>query len=111
MAALVVWCYGFALHGPIPSPPTLITAEEQRRDTLEVLQRVDGVRFPNDLQDMQHDSARCISQYTLGTIDGSLQFARQLCYKPTGVNRFLNAKPASTIILYHSQQYCSRGIM
>lgn len=44
MAALVVWCYGFAVDGPILLPPALATAAEQRRDMLEFLRRVGGVR-------------------------------------------------------------------
>ncbi|KID66033.1 hypothetical protein MAN_05692, partial [Metarhizium hybridum] len=44
MAALVVWCYGIAVDAPILLPPALATAAEQRRDMLELLRRVGGVR-------------------------------------------------------------------
>ncbi|KAH0593751.1 hypothetical protein MHUMG1_08502 [Metarhizium humberi] len=44
MTALVVWCYGLAVDGPILLPPALATAAEQCRDMLEFLRRVDGVR-------------------------------------------------------------------
>lgn len=50
MAALVVWCYGFPVVGPTLLPPALATAAEQRRDMLEFLKRVGGVRSPHDLQ-------------------------------------------------------------
>ncbi|KAG8415847.1 hypothetical protein J3459_014007 [Metarhizium acridum] len=59
MAALVVWCYGFAADGPIPLPPALATAAEQRRDMLEFLKRVGGVRSPHDLQGMRRRN-RCL---------------------------------------------------
>lgn len=59
MAALVVWCYGFALDGPISLPPALTTAAEQRRDMLEFLHRVGGVRCPDDLRGMQRRN-RCL---------------------------------------------------
>lgn len=59
VAALVVWCYGFALEGPITSPPALATVAEQRRDMQEFLQRVGGVKSPNDLEGMQGRN-RCL---------------------------------------------------
>ncbi|THC94538.1 hypothetical protein EYZ11_005979 [Aspergillus tanneri] len=59
VAALVVWCYGFALDGPIFSPPALTTVAEQRHDMQEFLQRVGGVQSPNDLQGMQGRN-RCL---------------------------------------------------
>ncbi|KID85227.1 Transcription factor, fungi [Metarhizium guizhouense ARSEF 977] len=93
MAALVVWCYGFAVAGPILLPPTLATAAEQRRDMLEFLKRVGGVRSPHDLQGTRRrnrcvsgavdDSARRVCQDAMGAVDKSHQFARQLHCKPT----------------------------
>ncbi|KAH8423686.1 putative C2H2 finger domain protein [Aspergillus melleus] len=59
VAALVVWCYGFALEGPIASPPALATVAEQRHDMQEFLRRVGGVKSPNDLEGMQGRN-RCL---------------------------------------------------
>ncbi|GAB1194320.1 hypothetical protein APSETT444_003564 [Aspergillus pseudonomiae] len=59
VAALVVWCYGYALEGPIRSPPKLATVADQRRDMQEYLRRVGGVRSPNDLEAME-DRNRCL---------------------------------------------------
>ncbi|KHO01268.1 uncharacterized protein MAM_00269 [Metarhizium album ARSEF 1941] len=59
MAALIVWCYGFAVDGPIALPPTLMTAAEQRRDMMEFLQRMRGLQSPHDLQAMQRRN-RCL---------------------------------------------------
>ncbi|KAE8146960.1 fungal-specific transcription factor domain-containing protein [Aspergillus avenaceus] len=53
VAALVVWCYGYALEGPVRSAPTLSTVAEQQRDMQEFLRRVGGVRSPNDLEAME----------------------------------------------------------
>ncbi|EFR04569.1 zinc finger protein zas1 [Nannizzia gypsea CBS 118893] len=60
-AALVVWSYGFALDGPIrPSPPPeLATPEQQRRDMYAFLERVGGVRHPNDLENIR-DRNQCM---------------------------------------------------
>lgn len=52
VAALVVWCYGYALDGPIQPPTELLTAEEQRADMEAFLRRVAGVREPNELETM-----------------------------------------------------------
>lgn len=49
-AALVVWCYGYALEGPVNPPVVLSTPAEQRRDMQEFLLRVGGVREPNELE-------------------------------------------------------------
>jgi hypothetical protein len=50
-ATLVVWCYGYALDGPITPPPAeLKTHAEQQRDMFVFLDRVGGVRTPNDLE-------------------------------------------------------------
>jgi hypothetical protein len=59
-AALVVWCYGFALDGPISPPPQeLTTIDEQRQDMCDFLQRVGGVRSPHDLERIR-DRNRCM---------------------------------------------------
>ncbi|GLI76655.1 hypothetical protein PoHVEF18_004929 [Penicillium ochrochloron] len=52
-AALVVWCYGFALDGPLRPPPALATHADRRRDMQAFLARVGGVREPNDLEGMK----------------------------------------------------------
>lgn len=51
-AALVVWCYGYALEGPIRFPPLLATQAAQRQDMQLFLRRVGGVRSPNELATM-----------------------------------------------------------
>ncbi|RAK97965.1 putative C2H2 finger domain protein [Aspergillus ibericus CBS 121593] len=53
VAALVVWCYGYALEGPIATPVKLATPAEQQRDMQEFLRRVGGVREPSDLESMR----------------------------------------------------------
>ncbi|EAW12006.1 putative C2H2 finger domain protein [Aspergillus clavatus NRRL 1] len=53
VAVLVVWCYGYALDGPIASPPVLATVAEQQRDMEAFLRRVGGVRDPNELATMK----------------------------------------------------------
>ncbi|KKK24992.1 hypothetical protein AOCH_003130 [Aspergillus ochraceoroseus] len=50
VAALVVWCYGYALDGAIADAPELSTVAEQRRDMQAFLRRVGGVREPSDLE-------------------------------------------------------------
>lgn len=49
-AALVVWCYGFALDGPLRPAPALATPSERRQDMRAFLQRVGGVSEPNELE-------------------------------------------------------------
>lgn len=49
-AALVVWSYGYALEGPIPSPPELNTVADQIRDMQHFFETVGAVREPNDLE-------------------------------------------------------------
>ncbi|GES64015.1 C2H2 finger domain protein [Aspergillus terreus] len=53
VAALVVWCYGFALEGPIRTPAALETVAEQRRDMEQYLRRMGAARSPNDLETMK----------------------------------------------------------
>ncbi|PLB41848.1 putative C2H2 finger domain protein [Aspergillus candidus] len=52
VAALVVWCYGYALEGPIRSVVVLRTAADQRRDMRAYLRRMGGAASPNDLETM-----------------------------------------------------------
>ncbi|KAF7716370.1 Zinc finger C2H2 type domain-containing protein [Penicillium ucsense] len=52
-AALVVWCYGFALDGPLRPMPALATYADRRRDMHSFLARVGGVGEPNDLEGIQ----------------------------------------------------------
>ncbi|KAJ5080901.1 hypothetical protein N7456_013611 [Penicillium angulare] len=52
-SVLVVWCYGFALDGPLRPAPTLATAAERRQDMQIFLQRVGGLREPNELEGMK----------------------------------------------------------
>ncbi|CRG86916.1 Zinc finger protein YPR022C [Talaromyces islandicus] len=49
-ATLVVWSYGFALEGPIPSPPELTTVGAQIQDMQRFLQTIGAVREPSDLE-------------------------------------------------------------
>ncbi len=48
-AALIVWSYGFALDGRISQPPVLKTPEQMTENMRAFLQRVGGVRSPEDL--------------------------------------------------------------
>ncbi|KAK5079513.1 hypothetical protein LTR70_006505 [Exophiala xenobiotica] len=53
ISALVVWCYGFALEGPIDPPPRdedFATYEQREKDMRSYLDRVAGVRAPDDLE-------------------------------------------------------------
>ncbi|KAI4129054.1 MAG: hypothetical protein LQ347_003918 [Umbilicaria vellea] len=58
-AALTVWSYGFALDGPMRSPPVFRTFEDQSNDMRMFLQRVGGVELPDGLMDM-HDRNACM---------------------------------------------------
>ncbi|QGA15996.1 hypothetical protein EYB26_003663 [Talaromyces marneffei] len=49
-SALVVWSYGYALEGPVPSPPELSSEAAQLQDMQRFLQTVGAVREPNDLE-------------------------------------------------------------
>lgn len=62
VSALVVWCYGFALEGPINPPPRdedFATYEQRERDMREYLDRVAGVRAPDDLEEVTGKN-RCL---------------------------------------------------
>jgi hypothetical protein len=59
-SALVVWSYGYALDGPItPPPPAHTSVAEQQQDMRDFLDRVGGVRAPDDLDQMR-DRNRCM---------------------------------------------------
>ncbi|EEP77576.1 conserved hypothetical protein [Uncinocarpus reesii 1704] len=59
-ATLVVWCYGYALDGPITPPvPELASAESQREDMLAFLDNVGSVQSPDDLGKVR-DRNRCM---------------------------------------------------
>ncbi|KAL4975263.1 fungal-specific transcription factor domain-containing protein [Aspergillus desertorum] len=59
VAALVVWCFGYALEGPIAGAPALSTVAEQRQDMQAFLRRVGGCREPSDLETMKGRN-RCL---------------------------------------------------
>ncbi|EOA83819.1 uncharacterized protein SETTUDRAFT_164235 [Exserohilum turcica Et28A] len=48
-ATLIVWSYGFALDGPVKEPYQLPTYEDKVKDMVLYLNRVGGVRSPEDL--------------------------------------------------------------
>lgn len=49
-STLVVWSYGYALEGPIPSPPELGSEAAQLQDMQRFLQTIGAVREPSDLE-------------------------------------------------------------
>jgi len=62
ISSLVVWCYGFALEGPILPPPRdqdFETYGQKERDMREYLDRVGGVRAPDDLEGVKGKN-RCL---------------------------------------------------
>ena len=56
-AALIVWCYGYALDGPIRPPPVLITFEQQKQDMRHFLKRAIAIKGPQDLENLQDRNA------------------------------------------------------
>ncbi|KAL1840143.1 hypothetical protein VTJ49DRAFT_759 [Mycothermus thermophilus] len=52
-AALVVWCYGFALEGPCPGAPVPTTQQEKVRLMREYLLRYGSVSSPEELKAMK----------------------------------------------------------
>ncbi|KAI9368705.1 fungal-specific transcription factor domain-containing protein [Aspergillus egyptiacus] len=64
VAALVVWCYGYALDGPIAGAPELATVAEQRQDMQAFLRRVGGVREPSDLETIEGRN-RCLGMLVI----------------------------------------------
>lgn len=62
ISALVVWCYGYALEGPIDPPPTedeFQTYQQKEKDMNDYLDRVAGVRAPDDLEHIKGKN-RCL---------------------------------------------------
>lgn len=49
-STLVVWSYGYALEGSIPSPPELSSEGAQLQDMQRFLQTIGAVREPSDLE-------------------------------------------------------------
>ncbi|KAG5298047.1 C2H2 finger domain-containing protein [Histoplasma ohiense] len=73
-ASLVVWSYGYALDGPINAPvPELSTPDERRRDMYEFLDRVGGVRTPEELLHIRGRN-RCMG--LLMTLQESFSYTR-----------------------------------
>ena len=61
-STLVVWCYGYALEGPISPTPMdeqFATAEQRDKDMREYLDRVGGIRAPDDLEAVKGTN-RCL---------------------------------------------------
>lgn len=58
-AVLIVWSYGYALDGPIKSPPALLTVEQQSYDMKLFLTRVGGIQNPQELESMK-DRNSCL---------------------------------------------------
>jgi len=53
-AALIVWCYGYALEGPTTAPvPAAYDFEDQVRDMRAYLRRLGNVHSPEDLKSMR----------------------------------------------------------
>ena len=62
VSALVVWCYGFALEGPITPTPVagdFDSYAKKERDMMAYLDRVAGVRAPDDLEHVKGKN-RCL---------------------------------------------------
>lgn len=56
-ATLIVWSYGYALDGAVKSPYVLTKYEDKVTDMVRFLQRVGGVRAPDDLAKMPDRNA------------------------------------------------------
>jgi hypothetical protein len=56
-ATLIVWSYGYALDGPVKAPYVLTKHEDKVTDMIRFLQRVGGVRGPEDLAKMPDRNA------------------------------------------------------
>lgn len=56
-ATLIVWSYGYALDGPVKSPYVLSKYDDKVTDMVRFLQRVGGVRAPDDLAKMPDRNA------------------------------------------------------
>lgn len=56
-AALVVWSFGYALDGPLKTPPTLSTPDEQAFDMRQYLGKFGAIQAPPDLCNMRDRNA------------------------------------------------------
>ncbi|KAF1960669.1 hypothetical protein CC80DRAFT_262393 [Byssothecium circinans] len=56
-ATLIIWSYGYALDGPVKSQYVLTTYDDKVTDMVRFLQRVGGVRSPEDLAKMPDRNA------------------------------------------------------
>lgn len=56
-ATLIVWSYGYALDGPIQSPPDMSTAEQRVYDMRRFLTTVGGIDKPDDLANLRDRNA------------------------------------------------------
>jgi hypothetical protein len=56
-ATLIVWSYGFALDGPVKEPYQLPSYDDKVRDMVLYLNRVGGVRSPEDLSKTSNRNA------------------------------------------------------
>ncbi|KAH7328324.1 fungal-specific transcription factor domain-containing protein [Stachybotrys elegans] len=52
-AALVVWCYGFALEGPCPNSPLPSSHQEKLQQMRDYLVKFGSIRDPNELKSMK----------------------------------------------------------
>ncbi|KAI5364417.1 hypothetical protein J4E82_011464 [Alternaria postmessia] len=57
LATLVVWSYGFALEGPVQTPCQLLSYERKVEDMVLYLNRMGGVKTPEDLSKTSHRNA------------------------------------------------------
>lgn len=67
ISTLVVFCYGFALEGPLQPPPRdedFDTYEKKDKDMRKFLERVAGVRAPDDLEHVTGKN-RCLGMLML----------------------------------------------
>ena len=56
-ATLIIWSYGYALDGPIESPPDMSTVEQQVYDMRRFLTTVGGIEAPDDLGKLRDRNA------------------------------------------------------
>lgn len=64
-ATLIVWSYGYALDGPIKSPPDMSTVEQQEYDMRRFLTTVGGIEAPDDLANLRDRNACMGTLYVL----------------------------------------------
>ncbi|KAI4213536.1 MAG: hypothetical protein LQ351_003760 [Letrouitia transgressa] len=74
VAALIVWSYGYALDGPIASPPSLITSQQKTYDMRLYLERVGGVDVPDDLMYLRDRNACMGMLYVLQEMLGNCRW-------------------------------------